>query len=56
VDIQSFEQVNILGQSMFKVASKEPLNFNISSLRAGDYFLKVNTTIGATDTFRLLKE
>ena len=55
-DIASFELVNILGQSIFKVASEEELNLHIYSLTAGNYFLRVITNTGATDTFRLLKK
>jgi hypothetical protein len=55
-DIASFELVSLLGQSMFKVATEEQLNFHISLVSQGNYFLKVVTSNGATDTFRLLKK
>jgi hypothetical protein len=55
-DIASFELVSLLGQSMFKVATEEQLNFHISLISQGNYFLKVVTSNGATDTFRLLKK
>jgi hypothetical protein len=55
-DIASFELVNMLGQSMFKVATEEQLNFHTSSVSQGNYFLRVITTSGATDTFRLVKK
>ena len=55
-EIASFELINLLGQSLFKVNTEEKLNFHISSVSVGNYFLKVISNSGTTDTFRLLKK
>ncbi|GHC58060.1 T9SS type A sorting domain-containing protein [Ulvibacter litoralis] len=55
-DITSFEVLNLLGRTLFKVSTEEKLNAMISSLSSGPYFLKVTANRGVSETFKLLKK
>lgn len=54
--IQSYEIIGILGQSIFKGASEENVNEILPSLVAGNYFLKIVTDSGKTQTLRFVKK
>jgi hypothetical protein len=54
-DIKSFEIFNMLGQTMGKVTSIAALNTTIPVLKAGIYFLRINTFEGVTGVYRFIK-